>query len=153
MGFKTWLECIEANHFDESITEMLINEMPHTRFTGGLPSDMAFLRGAHVDLGFENLGLPAEEHRKIMRAFGGTGVVVPRTSWRLRFAYLHGPDSVVEPVDGTEQAALPNYWRQAALVVGNDDRLTWIGKRVRPEQIGNVDLRLYRDAGDGWELP
>ena len=28
----------------------------------------------------------------------------------------------------------------------------WIGKRVRPDQVGEVDLGLYRDAGDGWEL-
>ena len=148
--FKTWLECIEANHFDEWAKETLINEMPHTHFVGALPSDMAFLRGAFVDLGFENLGLSSEEYRKVMLAFGGTGVHVPGTAYRLRHATPG--HSLVEPADGTEQAALPAHWRQAVFVMGNDERLTWIGKRVRPDQVGRIDRSHYRDIADGWEL-
>jgi hypothetical protein len=88
-----------------------------------------------------------------MLAFGGTGVVVPDTRWRLRFAYLRGPSSVVEPVDGMEQATLPEYWRQAVLVMGNADRATWIGKRVRPDQRAGFDLQGYQDTGEGLVPP
>jgi hypothetical protein len=30
--------------------------------------------------------------------------------------------------------------------------MTWIGKKVRQDQVGKVDLGLYQDAGDGWQL-
>jgi hypothetical protein len=147
--FRTWLEAIEANHFDEWTREQLISEMPHTYFVGNLPPDFAFLQGRYVDLGFENLGLTPEEHRKIMLAFGGVGVQMPDTQLRLRFAY---PNTVVEPVDGTEQAVLPDDWRQAVIVTNNDDKFTWIGKRVRPDQYGQIDFNLYHDEGDGYRL-
>lgn len=148
--FKTWLEAIEANRFDEWTKEQLINEMPHTHFVGHLPPDLAFLRGAFVDLGFENLGLTPEEHRKVMLAFGGSGVKLPGMAYRLRHA--RPGHSVVEPVDGTEEATLPNHWRQAVSVMNNDDNFTWIGKRVRPDQVGQIDLSLYHDEGDGYRL-
>jgi hypothetical protein len=57
----------------------------------------------------------------------------------------------IEPATGQE-LPLPALWRQGVLVIDAQDRLTWIGKRVRPDQVGEVDLGLYRDAGDGWEL-
>jgi hypothetical protein len=38
------------------------------------------------------------------------------------------------------------------LVIDAQNRLTWIGKRVRPDPIGQVDLGRYWDAGDGWQL-
>jgi hypothetical protein len=58
--------------------------------------------------------------------------------------------TVVEPASGTEPP-LPAHWKQGVLVIDAQDRL-WIGKRVRPDQIGQVDLDRYKDAGDGWQL-
>ena len=147
--FKTWLESIEANHFDEWTTEQLISEMPHTHFVGVLPADMMFLRGAFVDLGFENLGLSPEEYRKVMLAFGSKGVGVG--GYCLRHA--SPGHSMIEPADGTEEVSLPNYWRQAVSVLGNNEVFTWIGKRVRKDQLGGeVDFSLYHDVGDGYQL-
>jgi hypothetical protein len=31
------------------------------------------------------------------------------------------------------------------------DRVTWIGKRVPPDQLGDLDTGIYWDAGDGGE--
>ena len=59
--------------------------------------------------------------------------------------------TVVEPATGDERP-LPVHWKQGVLVIDAQNRLTWIGKRVRPEQVGQVDLALYQDAGDGWQL-
>ena len=88
-----------------------------------------------------------------MHAFGGTGVRIPGTAFRLRHDAATSVRSFVEPMDGAEQAELPEHWRQGVLVIGNGEKFTWIGKRVRSYLIGNVDLSLYRDTGDGWELP
>lgn len=147
LTLKTWLGRVEANRFDEWTKEQLINEMPHTYFPGYLPAVLVFLQGRFVDLGFENLGLSAEEHRKILSAFGGTGVCVPGTQVRMRFAYPHAE---VEPTDGSETAALPSWWKEGVLVINDQAAPTWVGKRVRPDQTAGFDLRGYQDAGEGW---
>src|SRR5437868_6614399 len=110
--FKTWLESVERLQpgFREA---MLCEAAAHTSFPAPLPSELAFLAGRFVDLGFENLGLGTQKYNDFLRAFSGTGVAVPRTRWRLRFAY---PYAVVEPVDGSEQATLPDWWKEAVLV-------------------------------------
>jgi hypothetical protein len=59
--------------------------------------------------------------------------------------------TLVEPSQGQEPE-LPAHWQQAVVVVSDQDEFTWIGKRVRPDQIGNVDFGRYRDTGDGWLL-
>jgi hypothetical protein len=59
--------------------------------------------------------------------------------------------TVVEPATGTEPP-LPPHWKQGLYVVDLQGRVTWIGKRVRPEHVGKVDLALYEDVGDGWQL-
>ena len=59
--------------------------------------------------------------------------------------------TAVEPATGQEPP-LPVHWKQGVLVLDKQDRLSWIGKKVRPDQVGKVDLALYRDAGDGWQL-
>src|SRR5271169_5764586 len=100
---KTWMERIESNRFDEWTKEHMVKEMPHTYFTGYLPLVLAFLHGRFVDLGFENLGLSPQEHREIMMAFGGTGVGIPGTQLRMRFAYPHAG---IEPLDGSETTTL-----------------------------------------------
>jgi hypothetical protein len=53
------------------------------------------------------------------------------------------------PATGQEPP-LPAHWMQGLYVVDAQDRLTWIGKRVRPEQVGKVDLALYQDVGEGF---
>jgi hypothetical protein len=147
---KTWLERVEANHFDDWTREHIIKEMPHTYFLGYLPLALAFLQGRFVDLGFENLGLSPPEHRAIMLAFGGTGVGIPATQLRMRFAYPH---AVIEAVDGSETATLPAWWKEGVLVTNDQGVPTWVGKRVRPDQTATMSLQHYRDSGEGLTPP
>jgi hypothetical protein len=150
LKFKTWLDSIETNRFDEWTREHMIGEMPHTYFPGYLPLALLFLQGRFVDLGFENLGLSAPEHRKIMLAFGGTGASIPDTQLRMRFAYPHAE---IEPIDGSETATLPSWWKEGVLVIDDQSVPTWVGKRVRPEQTTGFDLQGYKDAGEGLTPP
>lgn len=147
---KTWLDAINTNDFSPLVRDMLIHEAQRTHFVGSLPDEFTFLQGACVDLGFEKLGLTDQQLREVRLAFVGAGVAVPGTTYRLR--NTRGLLSVVEPVDGSEQVTLPVHWRQGVLVLGQDVRYTWIGKLVRRDQLGNIDLRDYEDAGDGWVL-
>jgi hypothetical protein len=147
---KTWLERVEANRFDDWTKEQMIKEMPHTYFLGYLPLALAFLQGRFVDLGFENLGLSSAEHRAIMLAFGGTGVCIPGTQLRMRFAYPH---AVIETVDGSEAATLPIWWKEGVLVTDDQGLPTWVGKKVRPDQTAGIDLQKYQDSGEGLTPP
>lgn len=147
---KTWLERVESNRFDDWTKERMVEETPHTFFLGFLPAVVAFLQGRFVDLGFENLGLSSQEHRKIMLAFGGTGVSIPGTQLRMRFAYPHAE---IEPVEGGETAALPAWWNEGVLVLDDQMVPTWVGKRVRPDQTTGFDLQGYKDAGEGLTPP
>lgn len=146
----TWLERLEARRSDAWTKERMIKEMPHTYFLGFLPVALAFLQGRFVDLGFENLGLPAPECRSILLAFGGTGVCIPGTPSRMRFAYPH---AVIEPVDGSETATLPICWKEGALVVDDQGAPTWVGKKVRPDRIAGFDLQQYQNSGEGFTPP
>jgi hypothetical protein len=125
----TWLERLEANRFDDWTKERMVSELPHTYFIGLLHVVLAFLQGRFVDLGFENLGLSSQEHRKIMLAFGGTSVGIPDTQFRMRFVYPHAK---IEPIDGSESATLPEWWKEGVLVVDDHSLPTCVGKRVRP---------------------
>lgn len=144
---RTWLERIEANRFDAWTREQMVKETARTYFPGFLPVALMFLQGRFVDLGFENLGLSPGEHRKIMPAFGGTGLAIPDTQMRMRFVYPHAE---VEPTDGSETATLPSWWKEGVLVVNDQGTATWVGKRVRPDQTAGFDLQDYQDAGEGW---
>jgi hypothetical protein len=150
MKCKTWLERVQANRFDEWTKENMVNEMPHTYFPGYLPLALMFLQGRFVDLGFENLGLSPQEHREIMMAFGGTGVCIPGTQFRMRFVYPHAE---IEPLDGSETATLPPWWKEGVLVMDDQAIPIWIGKRVRPDQTTGFDLQGYKDAGEGLTPP
>jgi hypothetical protein len=143
---QTWLERLVANRFDEWTRERMVTEMPHTYFNGILPLVLAFLQGRFVDLGFKNLGLSSQDHREIMLSFGGTGVAIPGTSFRMRFVYPHAE---IEPIDGSESATLPVWWKEGVLVMDDQSVPTWVGKRVRPDQIAGFDLQGYQDAGEG----
>jgi hypothetical protein len=148
--FKTWLEAIEANHTAPWTREMLIREAQKTGFHRPLPPGFQFLGGGFVCLGFECLGLSAEDEWKLAVAFVAGGVAVPGTPYRLR--NVRPLRSVVEATDWTEQATLPGHWRQGVLVMGRDARYLWIGKGNNLGRLGNIDLRDYEDAGDGWRL-
>jgi hypothetical protein len=86
-----------------------------------------------VDLGFENLGVSKAEERAIYDAFVGHGVAVPNTAYKLR--YTKTGITVVEPiVAGEELVVLPEYWAEVVLVIGENNKPSYVGKRVRPEQ-------------------
>jgi hypothetical protein len=147
--YKTWLEAIGADFPDKPwLRELLIREAQKTGFGRLLPPGFEFLGGGFVCLGFENLGLPAEDEWKL--AFVASGVAVPGTPYRLR--NVRPLRSVVEPTDWTERATLPVHWRQGVLVMGWDNRYRWIGRQVGMGRLGKIDLRDYEDAGDGWLL-
>jgi hypothetical protein len=147
---RTWLERLEANRFDDWTKEHMIKEMPHTYFLGYLPIALAFLQGRFVDLGFENLGLSAPDYRALVLGFGGTGLCIPGTSLRMRFAYPH---AVIESVDGSETATLPTCWKEGVLVIDDQGVPTWVGKKVRPDQTAGFDLQQYQDSGEGLTPP
>jgi hypothetical protein len=149
-GLRTWLERVEANRFDGWTREQMIKEAPHTYFIGLLPVALAFLQGRFVDLGFENLGLASPEYRALMLGFGGTGVCIPGTQLRMRFAYPH---AVIEAVDGSETATLPDCWKEGVLVTNDQGVPTWVGKKVRPDQTAGFDLQQYKDSGEGLTPP
>lgn len=149
--FKTWLEAIEADFpYKPWLREMLIREAQKTGFRKPLPPGFEFLGGGFVCLGFECLGLPAENEWNLAVTFVSGGVALPGTPYRLR--NVRPFRSFVEPTDWTERATLPDYWRQGVLVMGHDGRYSWIGKRLGLERLGNIDLHDYEDVGDGWWL-
>jgi hypothetical protein len=149
MGFKTWLEAIEK--LEPYSAESVIREAPHTHFVGDLPPGFEFLRGAYIDLGYENLGTPPAEVDALNKALLGTGLAVAGTQFRIRTE--KGGHTIVEPADGSEIACLPPDWKQAvyAFDIGND-KYTWIGKKVRLDQIRNFDRNLYDAEPDGFSL-
>ena len=120
-----------------------------TRFPE-VPEELSFLHSKCVDLGFENLSLSDDEYKALLLAFVGEGVAVPGSPYKLRYTGM-GMSTVVEPATGQEPS-LPAHWKQGVRVMDKQDRFSWIGKRVRPNPLGQVNLALYQDVGDGWQL-
>ena len=61
-----------------------------------------------VDLGFENLGPSAAEHRGLMMAFGAHGIEIPGTQLRMRFVYPHAE---IEQIDAAlREGTKLDYW-------------------------------------------
>lgn len=123
-------------HLPENIREEIIREAPHTRIQGPLPPELVFLGGGteFVDLGFENfkdLGLSEEEIREIRIAFIGSGVAIPDTPYKLR--YTKTGITVVEPAT-PDDIVLPERWKEAVLVIGDNNDPTYVGELVRPDQ-------------------
>lgn len=145
---KTYLESIQR--FDSSTQAWLISEAPHAAH--GLRSSvlpqLQFLVGKGVDFGFENLGLDREQQDKLKQAFITDGVRLPDTTCRLRYG-TNPEGALIE--EGPAEISLPEYWLQGVLA-SHDNAYVWIGKRVRPEQIGVVDLSLYESLPDGHQL-
>ena len=148
MGFKTWLEAIEK--LPPHSAENVIREAPRTHFVGDLPPGFEFLKRAFIDLGYENLGLPPAEVDALNKALLGTGLAVGGTQFRFRTE--KGFHTIIEPIDGTELASLPPDWKQAVYVLDNNDNYAWIGKKVRPDQVGNINYNLYDAEPDGFSL-
>lgn len=147
--FKTWLDSVDRLEPGYR-RPMLVEAAAHTSFQAPLPPELAFLSGRFVDLGFEKLGLGPQKFNDFLRAFSGAGIAVPKTNWRLRFAY---PFAVAEPADGSEQETLPAWWKEGVLVTNDQFQPTWVGKRVRPDQTAGFNLRGYRDVGEGLVPP
>ena len=88
--------------------------------------------------------------KQFIDAFSNKGVAILKTEWKMR--YRGGMGVLIEPSDGSEPI-LPIYWKQGVYVVNSQDVFTWIGKRVRQDQLGvKIDFNLYNDAEDGWEI-
>jgi hypothetical protein len=115
----------------KEIKEEIIKEAPHTQIVGVIPDSLSFLRGAFVDLGFENLQISKENKAAIHKAFIGNGVSIPGTN--LKFRNTGIGVTVIEPDDGT--ISLPHDWFEAVLVL-DGDKVSYAGKHVRPDQIG-----------------
>lgn len=133
---------------NSTLFEELIREAPHTRITGHIPDELSFLNGEFVDLGFEDFDIPTEQKRALMLAFAGNGVQIPGTNWKLR--HTRPGDTQIEPAEQGD-VMLPENWA-AVVVVMTGDHMTWIGKAVRPDRIGRVNLDEYQDVGDGFAL-
>jgi len=123
----------------------IIREAPHTRVEGSLPPELAFLGGAAhiVDFGLENLGLGEAGYKAVYAAFIDQGVALPGTPYKLRYTRT-GHTVVERTTAGEELLTLPEYWAEAVLVLGANDKPTWIGERVRPEQYEGC----WRDRND-----
>jgi hypothetical protein len=122
---------------------------PHTEFQQ-VPPDLAFLHG-DVDLGFENLGIAAQQQYALRMAFEGDGVAVPGTGHKLR-QLPHSRLAVVEPATGQEPV-LPENWKQGAYTMAGNGFL-FVGKRVRrndqlPSGFEPANDPGYKDMGDG----
>lgn len=117
-------------HLTEEIQQIIIREAPHTKIQN-VPSELSFLIGSFIDLGFENLELSNNELIKIQRAFIGDGVMIPGTPYKLRNK-LSGI-TVIEPGDDVKDV-LPDNWADAVLVLNDNGTPIYIGSLVRPDQ-------------------
>lgn len=135
-------------HFDKVLQEALMTEHPHGRFK----KSEIIPKGNYLDLGFENLGLSNNEKKLLYKAIYHTGCIIPKTSLKIRCD--PGDVYLVEPIDGTELATLPDHWKQAIYVMqlGEKDEFVFIGKLVRQEQITAFDRTTLTETPDGWEL-
>lgn len=114
------------------------------------PPELAFLRG-DVDLGFENLGLNAQQQRALITAFQSDGVAVPGGAYKLR-KRPNSSVAVVEPAT-RQEPILPNNWKQGVYTL-TGNVFTYVGKRVRrndqlPPHFEPANDPSYQDVGDG----
>ncbi len=105
-----------------------------------IPPELAFLRGAHVDFGFENLGL--DNLARLRPAFTSVGVLIPGTPYRL---VGDRDGNHIKPATGMEKETLPPNWPEAVYVLNSNDEITWAGKLVRPEQIESFKIAKPKD--------
>jgi hypothetical protein len=138
-------------HFPKKTQVLLLREDPRAFVEKPVPTELAFLDGDLLDMCFENLSITAREQWLLHKAIKGTGTCIPHTNYRLR---LNVNDRlVVEPVDGTETATLPEHWKQAVYVANVDNTFTWIGNKVRTDQASLEARAKMIETIDGWLRP
>ena len=124
----------KIKHLPQHIQESIIKEAPHTRIQNAKDHlDTQFLHGSFIDLGFENLGLTPEQHQTLQQAFVSTGIRMYGTTLKLR--YDRTGITKIEPVEGGE-TSLPPDWKEAVLVLDDNNNISYAGKYVRPDQKG-----------------
>lgn len=142
----TFLETVMK--YEPFYRNRILNETPHTYFASA-PEPLKFLTLGMVDLGFENYD-STELKRNCYLGCVHSGVRIPGTKFKMRY-HPTGGTGLIEPIEANEVIPeLPDYWNECVLVVNN--QVIWFGKRVRPDQIGNIGKNNYEDVGDGCEL-
>ena len=122
---------------------------PHAEFQQ-IPQELSFLQG-DVDLGFENLGLSAQQQSVLHTAFDSDGVAVPGTIYKVR-RLPNAHVGVIEPATGKEPV-LPGNWKQGVYcLIGHT--FSYVGKKVRrndqlPPGFEPGNDAGYKDMGDG----
>ncbi len=154
-----WIFKPETGNTDMKLRQIL-NEEPHVTIKGPIPPEFGFLRGDIIDLGWENLNLDPTDYDEIRKALfkTGTGVRIPKSSYRLR---SDGEHIFIEQAKLTEKVSLPDNWKQAVYVITGND-YSWVGKLVRrtgpAPQVPNWDPakpppgHYYLEHTDGWML-
>ena len=124
----------KIRYLPEYVQESIIKESSRTLIRGPLPPELAFVGGAlhFTDLGFGNLELAEAEQRTIYEAYMGEGIGVPGTPYKLR--YISTMVAVIEPNEPPVAVSLPADWAEVVLVFDANNKPSFIGKRVRPEQ-------------------
>jgi hypothetical protein len=148
---QLYLESIA--HFPTHTQEFLLQEAPHAFLDHTtLPKELAYLGTKTskyiLDLGFENLGLNNNEQNKLLHALANHGIKLPELPYHLRTdqrGWL-----IVEPANNQEEAEFPNHWPQA-IYIDSPEGTTWIGKKVRPDQI-KFNHNNYTETPNGWML-
>ena len=127
--------------------ENLMLEDPVGIYDDPPPSkELAFLQGI-VDFSFENIA----EHNPVKRkalydANKGDGIAFPNTELCLR-------NCKIEPTGETTPAmTFPNDWKQYIFVT-RDNVLTWVGHKVRDNQVDRSKLVGYIDNGEALVAP
>jgi hypothetical protein len=140
----------------EETQRWVLMEDPWGFLSDSTRSELIFVGGYIADLCFENLGLSNPERVMLAGAVRSAGLTIPGTANRLRMTASN--HIFIEPTD-PKVMSLPSYWRQAVYVADRDNQYTWIGKRVRADQLGQDlygALRLDNAGGsylatkDGW---
>lgn len=155
--FKEWSKKYSESiaHLSEGAKNFLMQEDPHFRINAISDPSLKFLVGVITDFGLENLNLSEELRKQYRDAMYGAGTVLTGTLYKIRYTGVM-MKGVIEVATGQE-LELPRNWRQAVLVVNHQDQFSWIGKLVRPDQLGvdtlsDFDFTVYRETEDGWEL-
>lgn len=119
----------------DTLKETILKEAPHTRIEGEIPPEWSFLQGSFIDLGFENYMLPQAAKHTIYKSFISDGVAIPNSAYKLR--YNRTGVTTIEKISADERLALlPDDWFEAILVLGDNNKVTYRGSRVRPDQVG-----------------
>lgn len=128
----TYLHSIRQH--PQSIQEALISEAPHTKINAA-PPGLEYLTQGIVDFGFENLGLPEAEFKRVMLGFSGQGVMLTGHDMIVRAVGTFG--AVIERPGRAKYPLLPENWEEAVLVIDTESgEIIHAGSLVRADQTG-----------------